>query len=343
MHVCFINWGNFESLIVDMKKVWLVIVVISMGLLELGAQGTVRMQVIEKDFGIWAYQQHNSICKLVYDKMEAKQLASYNAKNLKENPAESFNKLKEEVIVFINTNVDDPTIGIDSPVMIPKSENYFFFKQSGEYLLLKPFRAQTNLLKFKKSEFMGLLNAEQKMYVELYTSASMLCLDSIPNVSRKVFTDFDAQLFHYSQKGNSVVYYNDSLKTQMSIDEKIRKSMVEKVVFIPSDPEDKTIGYDSVIVTPYNIRDTNINQAIIATFEVNGVAVKVKAIAAGMASLQGLFQSLLVPYGFVPVSDVQVYTKERWLVLNAVMNYKIVDRLNERSYYYEMYNDYFGY
>ena len=129
----------------------------------------------------------------------------------------------------------------------------------------------------------------------------------------------------------------------MSNELKVRKSFVEKVVFIPTDPEDKTIGYDSVIATPYEIRDTNINQAIIATFEVNGVTSKVKAISTGMASLQGLFQSLVVPYGFIAMTDAQVYTKEQWLVLNAIMNYKIIDRLNERSYYYEMYNDYFGY
>ena len=314
-----------------------------MGVLETMAQGTVRMQVIENDFGIWAYQQHNSICKLVYDKIEAKQLATYNAKNLKESNTESSGKLKSEAVVFIYTDPEDPTIGRDSTIMVPLSENYYFFKQSGEYLLLKPFKEKTNLLKLKKAELMAMMTTEQQMYFKLYTSGAMVCLDSIPNVSRKVFTDFNVQLFKYSQLPNSIVYTNDSLKSKMSNDLKIRKSYVENVVFIPTDPEDKTIGIDSVTATPYDIRDTNINQAIIATFEVNGVASKVKAISTGMSSLQGMLQSLVVPYGFVAMTDAQVYTKEQWLVLNAIMNCKIIDRLNERSYYYEMYNDYFGY
>ena len=314
-----------------------------MGVLETLAQGTVRMQVIENDFAIWAYQQHNSVCKLVYDKIEAKQLATYNAKNLKESNTESFSKLKSEAVVFIATDPDDPTIGMDSTIMFPQSENYYFFKQSGEYFLLKPFKEKSNLLKLKKTELMAMLNLEQQMYFKLYTSGAMLCLDSIPNVSRKVFTDFNVQLFKYSQLPNSIVYANDSLKTKMSIDQKKTKCQVERVVFRSTDKNDLTIGIDSVIYTDYEIRDTNINQAIIATFEVNGVASKVKAIATGMASLQGMFQSLVVPYGFVAITDAQVYTKEQWLVLNAVMNYKIIDRLNERSYYYEMYNDYFGY
>ena len=314
-----------------------------MGVLETLAQGTVRMQVIENDFAIWAYQQHNSVCKLVYDKIEAKQLATYNAKNLKESNTESFSKLKSEAVVFIATDPDDPTIGMDTTIMVPQSENYYFFKQSGEYLLLKPFKEKSNLLKLKKSELMAMLNLEQQMYFKLYTSGAMLCLDSIPNVSRKVFTDFNAQLFKYAQLPNSIVYANDSLKTKLSIDQKKTKCQVERVVFIASDKNDPTIGIDSVIYTDYEIRDTNINQAIIATFEVNGVASKVKAISTGMASLQGMFQSLIVPYGFIAITDTQVYSKEQWLVLNAIMNYKIIDRLNERSYYYEMYNDYFGY
>ncbi len=326
-----------------MKKVWTLILIVGMGVLETIAQGTVRMQVIEKDFGIWAYQQHNNICKLVYDKIESKQLATYNAKNLKESNTESFGKLKSEVVVFIATDPDDPTIGRDSNMMVPQSENYFFFKQSGEYVLLKPFKQKTNLLKLKMTELMAMLNAEQQMYFKLYTSGAMLCLDSIPNISRRVFTDFNVQLFKYSQLPNSIVYANDSLKTKLSIDQKMTKSQVERVVFISTDKNDLTIGIDSVIYTDYEIRDTNINQAIIATFEVNGVASKVKAISTGMASLQGIFQSLVVPYGFVAMTDAQVYTKEQWLVLNAIMNYKISDRLNERSYYYEMYNDYFGY
>ena len=314
-----------------------------MGVLETLAQGTVRMQVIENDFAIWAYQQHNSVCKLVYDKIEAKQLATYNAKNLKESNTEGFSKLKSEAVVFIATDPDDPTIGMDSGILVPQSENYYFFKQSGEYFLLKPFKEKSNLLKLKKAELMTMLNLEQQMYFKLYTSGTLLCLDSIPSISRKVFTEFDAQLFKFSQLLNSIVYANDSLKTKMSIDQKKTKCQVERVVFIASDKNDPTIGIDSVIYTDYEIRDTNINQAIIATFEVNGVASKVKAIATGMASLQGMFQSLVVPYGFVAITDAQVYTKEQWLVLNAVMNYKIIDRLNERSYYYEMYNDYFGY
>jgi len=326
-----------------MKKVWLLIITLSIGVLQTMAQGTVRMQVIENDFAIWAYQQHNSVCKLVYDKIEAKQLATYNAKNLKESNGESFGKLKSEAVVFIATDPDDPTIGRDSTIMFPQSENYYFFKQSGEYLLLKPFKEKSNLLKLKKAELMAMLNAEQQMYYKLYTSGSLLCLDSIPTISRRVFTDFNAQLFKYSQMPNSIVYANDSLKTKLSVDQKKTKSEVERVVFISTDASDLTIGIDSVIYTDYEIRDTNINQAIIATFEVNGVSSKVKALATGMAKFQGMFQSLLVPYGFVAISDAQVYTKEQWLVLNAVMNYKIIDRLNERSFYYEMYNDYFGY
>ena len=132
-----------------MKKVCLLVLIVGISVLRTKAQGTVRMRVIENDFGIWAYQQHNSICKLVYDKIEAKQLASYNAKNLKESNTESFGKLKSEAVVFIATDPDDPTFGFDTTVLEPQSENYYFFKQSGEYLLLKPFKEKTNLLKIK--------------------------------------------------------------------------------------------------------------------------------------------------------------------------------------------------
>ncbi|MDI1235111.1 MAG: hypothetical protein PSX81_12580 [bacterium] len=325
-----------------MKNKWGLLILMVVCFLQIRAQNSVRMQVIEKDFAIWAYQQHNGICKIIYDKIESKQLASYNAKHVKESASESFDKLKREIIVFVSTDLDDPTVGVDSVIMEPQAENYYFFKQSGDYLLLKPFKDKTNLLKLKKTEVMALMNSEQQQYFKLFSSGAMLCLDSLPKTSRKVFTDFNSQLFAYSQLPNSLVYVNDSLETKLSIEQKKSNSQVEQIYFI-ADADDPTMGIDTVVYSDYNIRDTNINQAIIAAFEVNGVALKVKALATGMSRLQGQFQNLVSPYGFIPYSDAVVFNREQWQVLNAVMNYKICDRVNERSFYDEMYNDYFDY
>ncbi len=337
----FCEHFNKSDHFMNFKNTCIAVLFLAFVTVKCGAQNNILFQLGHKDFGVWAYQQHNGIAKVICDNIKSGKLVGYNAKNLKETPMESLGKIAVQTTVFIQTDPNDPTVGRDSSYMAETSDNYFLFKISGEYILLKPFKGSNNLLKLKRSELFALLNTEQKEYFTSYTSSFALCIDSIPKVSRRIFDNYNVELFEYSKKPTVKLFINDSMNSVWTNEEKENLSKDEMSAFLSTDPDDPTIGRDTLILVDYNLRDTMKEQAIILMMNIENFKLHVNAISCGMErKLMGVM-AYTIPFGYLPYAENAPYSATEMLVLNAVMHLKMADALNNHTNYEDMYDDYF--
>ncbi len=325
------------------KSIILTIILIQYLNSGLNAQGNVNLQVGDKDFAIWAFIEHNKICKSIYDNIQSKKLTGYSVKNTKESFKETISKLQQEMVVFFPTDPDDPTVGFDTTVFVEQSENYYFFKISGDYILLKPFKGQSNLLKLKKTELFDLIEDAAKSYFKLYISNYMVCIDSIPNMSERLLNRFNSKLFDYCKLPSTNIYANDSLKTIMTQSDKEMKCRIDIVTLVhdPKYPNDPYMYLDTVMFKDYDIKDTNIRQAIVFAIEVKDLNTKVMAISSGINRGAPGYSDMILPYGFLPYPSSLFFDENDLSVIKNVLQIKLMDRLNESENFEGIYDDYF--
>lgn len=250
-------------------------------------------------------------------------------------------KLSVKRNVFISTDPDDPTAGRDSVFMNEVSNKYYFFKSSVDHILLKPFKENNNLLKLNRSELFAFLNKEQISYFTVYTSNYMLCIDSIPRVSKRLFDNFNRGLFEFSKLPSTVLYSNDSLNHTCTTSEKENLAREELVVFISTDSEDPTIGRDSIVNIEYNILDTTREHALILTGECYNYSVKVRTISCGFERGVSELAKMMIPFGYLPYDEYLPYSTKQFEMLDAIIQLQMLDRLNTEPYNMYHYEEYF--
>jgi hypothetical protein len=213
---------------------------------------------------------------------------------------------------------------------------------SGDYVLLKPGKNSNNLLKIKRTELFELLNAGLKEYFNDYTSNFALCIDSIPLISKRLFMHYNSQLFEYSKRPDVKLYLTDSLNKVLTMEEKTFLSMDQYMAFISTDPEDPSVGHDTIILADYNMKDTAKEQAIFFMITIKDFRIILQTISCGLQRTSVGFMPFIVPYGYLPFAENMVYTPAELNRLNSILRIKMSDDLSIYKTNEEMYDDYFG-
>lgn len=230
--------------------------------------------------GHWAMKQHNSICAMVYPA-----LASNKTKAINFSKEGAMEMLSTEYTVFISTDPDDPTVGYDSVIVYPMYAEFVQFIQGPTSLWVKP-KLDVQAVELD-ARFMTLLNAEQKLYLKLYQNKGDVRYENIPSKSSEILANLNIKLYNEGRKPATLLYKNDSFKSTYDQYIKERRGRDEIIVFINSDANDPTIGYDSTYLDTYEkaARDTNKFQALCFVMSQTGASTKLEGLSAGFEAI----------------------------------------------------------
>ncbi len=230
--------------------------------------------------GNWAMKQHNSICAQIYPA-----IASGKTKALNMSKDGALELISTTYPVFISTNPDDPTEGYDSVIFYPQYGEFVQFIQGPKSFWVKPtLEKQAIELDVR---FLTLLNAEQKLYLKLYQSKGDIRYENIPSKSAEILANLNIKLYNEGRKPATLLYKNDSFKSTYDQYVKERRGREEVVVFIHTDPNNPTIGYDSTYYINYReiAMDTNKYQALSFVMSQSGASMKIEALSAGFEAI----------------------------------------------------------
>ena len=285
--------------------------------------------------GNWAMKQHNSICAQIYPA-----IASGKTKALNMSKDGALELISTTYPVFISTNPDDPTEGYDSVIAYPQYGEFVQFIQGPKSFWVKPtLEKQAIELDVR---FLTLLNAEQKLYLKLYQSKGDIRYENIPSKSAELLLNLNLKLHKDGIKPITILYKNDSFKSTYTLQEKKNRGGNEMLVFIQTDPNDPTIGIDSVYYTSYNetASDTSKYQAICFVMSQTGAAFKLEALSAGFENTSyynsNYFIRNMLPYGYMkyPLITALNPTEKTFIeyCIASAIDSKL--RLNDASYGY---------
>ncbi len=285
--------------------------------------------------GHWAMKQHNSICALVYPA-----ISSNKTKPLNITKDEALNLLSTQYPVFISTNPDDPSIGYDSIITYPQYGEYVQFIQKPTSFWVKPTLDKQAIE--LDARFINLLNAEQKTYLKLYQTNGDIRYANIPSKSAELLLNFNMKLYNLGALPGTLLYKNDSLKSTYGIQDKKTRAREEIVVFIQTDPNDPTIGYDSVYYKDYrsNVTDTNKYQAMCFVMSQTGAAFKLEALGAGYVVKSYYNQEYIISsagvYGYIkyPLATTLNPTEKAFIEYCIASTIESKLTLNDASYGY---------
>ncbi len=304
-------------------------------------QKNIGVEVGAIDAGMWAYKQHNAICEIIYEKIQNNQLATYNSQNIKESNTAAVKSLALE---FVVDNENDPVISREIIIWQKGMNlNFYFFKVAKDYVLLKPFKNKTNLLRFNKTELMALLNSEEQLYMKWFNSGGTVHIDSIPEISWRIFTQLNNKLFNYSKSEESLLYKTALLDSLMSKVEKSEACKYDKVLFINENPEDPFDGKDSVFKEEYSVTDTLKRQTMIVTLSLDQLQIKTLAISVGMdVYSQGVAGDFLKPFGYLSTEKELPWIEEEKKWIFGVLYLKVNELIDEDSELRSLYTDYYN-
>ena len=310
------------------------IAVLSFNTFSLSA-ARINGQLDAYQMGNWAMKQHNSICALIYPA-----IASGKTKALNMSKDGAMELISTTYPVFISTNPDDPTEGYDSVIVYPQYGEFVQFIQGPKSFWVKPtLEKQAIELDMR---FMTLLNAEQKLYLKLYQNKGDIRYENIPSKSAELLLNLNLKLYNLGALPATLLYKNDSFKSTYSLNDKKERAREEIVVFLQSDPNDPTIGYDSVFYKDYrsNVSDTNKYQAMCFVMSQTGAAFKLEALSAGFVSKYNYNRDYMISgvgaYGFIKYPLITALNPSE----KAFIEYCIASaidsklRLNDASYGY---------
>lgn len=261
------------------------------------AQKRINTIINPEEISIWAIIQHKEIEMKLYHAIKNNTIALLKG-NSTLNQTEKREVFKHTYIAFINTDQDDPTIGKDTTVVdyfqndiekITETNANYSFKfpnLSDEYSVIK-------------SQLMKILSPENTLYLQLFKEQQSITYNNIKTVSSNLYFNLFDKLYNYSISENSKLYQTDSLTRTLSNIEKEEKSKVEIVTFIKTDPEDSTIGMDSVYYIKYNSKIKHYKNEIYCNnfFDLNSY--KINSIACSRSYLIYGIETFPIPIGFI--------------------------------------------
>jgi len=201
---------------------------------------------------------------------------------------------------------------------------------------------------FRKTELYKLLKDEVKQYISYYQRHHRLVEDSIPLISRQIIDRLNQKTLKDLSDTNHTVYYSSDFASMMEKSRQLYlKSSyceVQFVTFVANDPEDPTVGYDSILCYPNYPDDTvYLHGFMLAlasdklTQKISGLACCYNAYAFPLKEFKDPFplaqasDASFNAMGFIRKEDVSHISKQDLDFLDFIVAYKIIQVLDERA------------
>jgi hypothetical protein len=304
---------------------------------------TVCTLVDEYHLGAWALEQHNDMCGRVYQAINSGKLKSYSADNILLTKEKAIKMLQVEVVGFLSTDPDDPTIGHDTEFLDPMIDNYHEFTLTEKHITLTPVKGGMSLT-FNKKEFMTILTAENKVYFEHYTKNNAVRYSSIPAMSEELMTSLNNRLFKKSLEKETKVFISDSMITKYSSSQIEQRSREEVVAFVSTSADDPSEGRDTIYTQGMDVGDTSQTQGLYFALHQSELKLKLNGISSVFhPTISRIKMNVMVPFGFLEYKTAnQVIAKEKEM-LEYALAFAIKDKLDPfPGYAYENYMEMFG-
>lgn len=266
--------------------------------------------ITTQQLGAWAMVQHNNICQKIYHAISNNEIKSLNIKKKRllelVNPVDSFLKgTYEDPAEFVIYTIDKmyDTISLD------KAYYQFDFNQKDKLLI--QFTKDSEVAEFEAS-IVKLFSDEELCYWDWFKKEGVVKFEAIPNTAFQIIQSLNIKIHREYLKETCIVYNDDSLKRRVKQTDKQLKGNVEVIYYIQTDPDDPTIGYDSIFTSPYldNINNPNHLNAIGYVFRIKDGQFEILALGCGLETSSN-FESTYYDWfciGYIKTPEIQSLT-----------------------------------
>jgi hypothetical protein len=299
---------------------------------------TIGTIVNEYDLGAWAMKQHDEICAIMYPAVSEGKLIPLTDDN-KPMKANGLKLFHTDAAVFIIVDPDDPTIGYDSILSTPLFEHFYAFTITPTHFKVQV-EKNGKTAQFEKASVYKMLSKENLMYLDKYADKGLVLFNKIPSKSLDLMTSFNMKLYNESCKTESELFKTDSLLSRYSVEEKTQRSSEEIVTFISTDPNDPTIGMDTIYLQPLNMPDTSGSQGVFYFLkgEKPGFNLSIAAIASGYhPRFMSIAVSPLIPFGLLKYDKVQPIIKDEKMMMEECLRLCLQNKLAPHQNDYDAY------
>ncbi|MBL7838292.1 MAG: hypothetical protein JNM67_12305 [Bacteroidetes bacterium] len=271
------------------------------------------------EMGAWAMTQHNSICLKIYfaiknDKSKVINIDRATAlKYLGGTKHDTFYKKTEIIFETVYTSPNDRAY-----LFLGTKDNVVSFKIDKKVPEIKI-----------EPTFIKNLNEEELAYLSVFDKGGKAYFDSIPMISQKLIFDLNLRLYKEASNPSSVSYINDSLTTLLTQEQKLTRGGFEVVVFISTDPNDPTIGLDSVYYIPYEnqINDSSRYIGINYVMSFSNLSFSIAALSSTFESMRSIRSYNLFPYGYLKIDTIQTLSPSEMQFIFYLIRFSINDKL----------------
>jgi hypothetical protein len=237
--------------------------------------------ITTQQLGAWAMVQHNNICQKIYNAISNYAIMSLNIKN------KNLLKMVNPIDSSLNGTYDDPDLifytidKVYDTIALDKAYYQFDFNYKDKVLI--QFTENLEVVEFDLSIF-KLFSDEELIYLEWFKTDGILKFEEIPNKAFNIIQTLNTNIYTEYLKEECIVFDDDSLSKRVSQADKLLKGKAEIIYYIQTDPNDPTIGYDSVTLSPYldNINNPNQLNAIGYVFQIKDGKFQILALGCGL-------------------------------------------------------------
>lgn len=303
---------------------------------------TIPSRFSQYELGAWAYRQHLEISEMIHPAIINNKLKalSYDGKSIATEEGHKF--FEQEVVAFMSTNNDDPTIGYDTMFLAPITEPFYSFSIYKTRIDIQT-SVNSPKISFDYLQFQKLLNEDMKQYLGMYAVNQVVYLENIPQSSANILIRFNKQLFNEGQKPTTILYKTDSLITQFSQIEKASRGSYDYPAFVSTDPNDLSKGHDTLVTVPASVtlNDSSNYQYLYYVLKGNASNLHIEALSAAyMLPIQDFQLSFF--QGFMKYKGIVSLTAFEKAFLESMVLFQIETRLlpqgGELDTYLEKFN-----
>lgn len=271
------------------------------------------------EMGSWAMTQHNSICSKIYSA-------------IKNDKSKVINMKRADALKHIG-GIDSDTFYTKLEIIIephptpPIVEAYHYLSLKNNIMSFKTDKNAPEIqIEFASFKY---LSKEEISYLNQFDIAGKAYYDSIPLTSQKRIFEINLRLYREASAISSTTYLNDSLTTRLSLEEKPKRGGIEVVVFIQSDPNDPTIGYDSLYYIPYEnqIKDSSRYIGINYVMSFSNLSFSIAALSSTFESMRSIRSYNLFPYGYLKIDTIQTLSPSEMQFIFYLIRFSMNDKL----------------
>ncbi|MEZ4804526.1 MAG: hypothetical protein R2852_03320 [Bacteroidia bacterium] len=292
------------------------------------------------DLGAWALYQHNSISTATFNLFNTKKISPLDADGKAMDFETASKYFEEEYVAFISTDPNDPSVGYDTTIKGTRTENFYGFTLQDKLIAVSPIKGKK--LYFNKSEFMDALSDGLSSYLNNYSENGEVEFRNIPLKTHQLLQSINMDLVKESRLETSELYKTDTLINLFSKEDKKSRGNAENPVFISTDPDDPTQGYDSVYTTNLeeSMKDSGSFQGIFYSLKGDMSNIQLSGISCGFSPyVFGVHIPYAQPFGFLKYKSVKFLSEDQRKMLESAFLFSLRNKINPRlgdiDYYME--------